>query len=185
MNKATQIVSASLVIAMLLAIPAATTPPTGIPGHSPQTHPEHVRSIESLVAAFYATVSGPKGQARDWDRYRDLFYPGARLSVARSAHGTGVVSGFTIDEYIQAESGYIEKSGYFERSASMQVQRFGQIAHVLSVYESRRGAEDEQPYSRGVNSIQLVESAGRWWIVSVLWQRESEELPVPEEFLRP
>jgi len=183
MNRPGRVVWASLVIAMLFTIPAATTPPPGIPGHAAQSHPEHVRSIDKIVAAFYDTVSGPKGQARDWDRYRNLFFPDARLSVARSAHGTGVVSGFAIDEYIKSEAGYIEKSGYFERSASVQVERFGQIAQVLSVYESRRAAEDEQPYSRGVNSIQLVESAGRWWIVSVLWQRESEELPIPEAFL--
>lgn len=170
--------------AVVLTISAAKAPPHPIPGHSPQSHPEHVRTVEQIVAAFYETVSGPKGQTRDWDRYRDLFFPEARLSVARSAHGTGVVSSFTIDEYVKSESSYIEKSGYFERAASMKVQRFGQIAHVLSVYESRRAAEDEMPYSRGVNSIQLVESGGRWWISSVLWQRETEDLSIPEEFLR-
>ncbi len=171
--------------AFVFTISAASAPPHAIPGHSPESYPEHVRSVEKIVGAFYETVSGPKGQTRDWDRYRDLFFPDARLSVARSAHGTGVVSSFTIDEYVKSESGYIEKSGYFERAASMQVQRFGQIAHVLSVYESRRSAEDERPYSRGVNSIQLVESGGRWWISSVLWQRETEDLAIPQDFLEP
>lgn len=166
-------------------VPAALQPPGGMGPHGADMHPEHVRTIESVVTAFYDTISGPKGQARDWDRYRGLFFPGARLSAARSAHGTAVVDSVPVDEYIQRERRYFEGSGYFEKSVSMRIERFGQIAHVLSVYESRRAAEEEQPYARGVNSIQLVESAGRWWIVSVLWQRETEEFPIPQEFLKP
>lgn len=166
-------------------VPAAVQPPGGMGAHGAAVHPEHVRTVESIVAAMYDTISGPKGQARDWDRYRALFFPGARLSVARAAHGTAVVDSVPVEEYVERERRYLEGSGYFEKSASMRIERFGQIAHVLSVYESRRAAQEEQPYARGVNSIQLVESAGRWWIVSVLWQRETEQFPIPEEFLKP
>ena len=44
--------------------------------------PEDWESPESIVHALYETISGDAGAKRDWDRYRDLFLEGARMSVA-------------------------------------------------------------------------------------------------------
>jgi hypothetical protein len=45
----------------------------------------------------------------------------------------------------------------------------GAIAHVFSAYEARRTA-DGPAFAAGHNSLQLVFSAGRWWVVSCLWE---------------
>src|SRR5262249_44892673 len=37
------------------------------------------RSLDSIVTALYATISGPAGADRDWDRFRALFNPRAKL----------------------------------------------------------------------------------------------------------
>ena len=39
-------------------------------------------SSEAIIAALYDVISGPAGQARDWDRFRGLFAIGARLLPA-------------------------------------------------------------------------------------------------------
>jgi hypothetical protein len=36
---------------------------------------------------------------------------------------------------------------------------------------------------RGINSIQLFYDGHRWWIVSIYWQHESPQHPVPENYL--
>jgi len=36
---------------------------------------------------------------------------------------------------------------------------------------------------RGINSIQLFYDGSRWWIVSIYWQQESPEYPIPEKYL--
>ena len=36
---------------------------------------------------------------------------------------------------------------------------------------------------RGANSLQLVHDRGRWWILSVMWERESPLHPLPAELL--
>lgn len=38
--------------------------------------------MEAILAERYDVISGPAGQARDWDRMRALFVPGARLIPA-------------------------------------------------------------------------------------------------------
>lgn len=36
-------------------------------------------SIDAIVKEAYASISGPKGEKRDWNRFRSLFLPGGRL----------------------------------------------------------------------------------------------------------
>src|SRR3954452_20665591 len=45
----------------------------------PEANPADVESIDAIIKAAYEVISGPAGQARDWDRERSLFWPGARL----------------------------------------------------------------------------------------------------------
>ena len=57
------------------------------------------------------------------------------------------------------------------------------IAHAFSTYESRYMASDPEPFARGINSFQLLHDGTRWWVVSIFWQQESEEHPIPEKYL--
>src|ERR1044071_776789 len=50
-----------------------------------EANPADVKSMDAILAALYDVISGPSGKKRDWDRFRSLFAPGARLipAVAR------------------------------------------------------------------------------------------------------
>ncbi len=48
-----------------------------------------------------------------------------------------------------------------------------------------RTAADSAPFMRGINSIQLLNDGGRWWVVSVFWDAERPGLTIPSEYLRP
>src|SRR5690349_8567433 len=45
----------------------------------PKAKAEDVMSTEAIVAAYYASSSGKAGEARDWNRFKSLFHPDARL----------------------------------------------------------------------------------------------------------
>src|SRR5580698_564307 len=63
------------------AAPAAATTPTA--------NPADVSSVDAIMAATYDVISVPAGKARDWDRFRSLFVPGARLmAVHEDKDGT-------------------------------------------------------------------------------------------------
>lgn len=116
-----------------------------------------VASVDSIVAALYDVISGPKGQARKWDRFRSLFVPGARLIPCGQAKGSETVTSrvFTAEEFVKLASASTDKSGFYESEVSRRVDKFGHIAQVFSTYESRR-EKGEAPFSRGINSIQLL-----------------------------
>ena len=57
------------------------------------------------------------------------------------------------------------------------------ITHAFSTYESRRTKDDAKPFARGINSIQLVNDGTRWWIVTVFWDSERPNNPIPAKYL--
>jgi hypothetical protein len=156
--------------------PAAWAQPATGPRASDTTSPD------AIIAALYDVISGPAGQARDWDRFRGLFAPGARLIPAAPRQDGSIPVALSPDEYIKRANDALLK-GFFEREVSKKVDGFGTILHVFSTYESKRAAADEKPFARGINSIQLMQHGGRWWIVTVLWDQERPDNPIPARYL--
>ena len=158
---------------------AAQTAPT-----IPAADPKDVATMDSIVAAVYDVISGPAGK-RNWDRMRSLFIPGARL-IPTGPRPTGEVGSrvLTVEDYVERAGPRLEKEGFFEREVSRRVEKFGNIAHIFSTYESRHAKDDAKPFARGINSIQLMNDGKRWWIVTIFWQGEDEKNPLPPEYLR-
>ena len=172
--------------------PAAPKPiPGSIASHPdwPVAKPDDVKSIDAIVAAVYDCISGPAGKARDWDRFRSLFVPDARLMPVRTPRpdGTGPrhndISPFTVQDYIDRSSPAMLSTGFAERGVANRVEAFGNIAHVWSTYESRHDFKDEKPFARGINSISLIKDGDRYWVVQILWDSERPGTTIPEKYL--
>jgi hypothetical protein len=147
----------------------------------PTPKPEDVKSIDSIMAAVYDVISGPPGE-RDWGRFRSLFLPTARLTAAtKGPDGNVRLRPMTADEYATRAGGYFLKNGFFEHPVVSRVQTFGNVAQVFSSYESRHTA-GEAPFARGINSFQLLNDGKRWWVVSILWDEERPDNPLPKDF---
>lgn len=152
---------------------------------APMASAADVASMESIVAALYDVISGPAGKKRDWDRMRSLFVPYGRLiPVGKRANGEMGNRAMTVDDYIGGSSKFLEENGFFEQEMAKRTERFGNIAHVFSTYESRQKADDPKPFARGINSIQLMNDGKRWWIVTVFWQGEAADNPLPDKYLK-
>lgn len=150
----------------------------------PAAKPEDVKSIDSIVAALYDVISGPPGAKHDWDRFRSLFLKDARLSAVTSRRGMLRCPSFTPDDYVKLDGPIIEKGGFSEREIARHTDQFANMVNVFSTYESRIKADDKKPFARGINSIQLFNDGQRWWVVSIYWQDESKDNPLPEKYLR-
>lgn len=108
-------------------------PPAAVPAQTPVANPKDVATMDAIVAALYDVISGPAGQKRNWDRFRSLFAPGARLiPTGRRPTGEVVSRVRTPEEYIQGSQILLEQNGFFERQVSLRVERFGNIAHIFS-----------------------------------------------------
>jgi ketosteroid isomerase-like protein len=161
---------------LVLDITNASPPPPG--------KASDVGSLDAIIGALYDVISGPAGQKRDWDRFNSLFVPGARLiPTGKAQDGTVRHRVQTAAEY-QATSGpALEQNGFFEKEVHRVADTYGNITQLFSTYESRRTAADAQPFARGINSIQLLNDGQRWWIVSIFWDSERADNPLPGKYL--
>jgi hypothetical protein len=154
------------------------------PATGPAARPADVASMDAILAALYDAISGPSGAPRDWDRFRSLFVAGARLMpIAHPAGAAAQARVLTPDDYVARVTPMFEQAGFFEREVARRVETYGSLTHAWSTYESRRTREDAAPFASGINSIQLLNDGARWWIVSVLWEPERPDVPLPAIYL--
>jgi hypothetical protein len=154
---------------------------------SSSANPADVESIHAIIAACYDVISGPPGKKRDWARERSLFYPGARLIPTATVPGKTDVDlaplVLDVEGYIARVEPLFEKEGFYETEVARRTEQFGRIAQVWSTYESRHDPAEAKPFMRGVNSFQLFNDGERWWILSIYWQHESSQYPLPDKYL--
>jgi hypothetical protein len=138
-----------------------------------------VNTPSATVTTLYEILSGRAHEPRDWARFRALFTPKAILTPIRRLDGSLAPKTMTVEEYVQSRTAILATTDFFESQSTHRVDVFGAMAHVLSAYESKRSV-NAPPFSRGVNSFQLLcgEDA-TWRIVSILWDIETANNPVP------
>lgn len=141
------------------------------------------RSVESTVHALYEVISGEPGSPRDWDRFKNLFKPEARLIPTRKDDQDNLtIKAMTPEEYVQLFSTRIS-TGFFERELSRKVEEYGTVVHVFSTYETKE-KKDGPVTNRGINSIQLFKDKDRYYVVNIFWCAESMGFPLPDKYLK-
>jgi hypothetical protein len=162
------------------AVPAPADPFASVP----PAKPEDVKSMDAIITALYSVVSGDAGVKRDWNRFRSLFYSGARMIPTGANAKTGKVGAriATPDAYIQANQEFLEGEGFHEQELTRHVDSFGTISQVFSSYEARNKLSDAKPFLRGINSIQLLNDGTRWWIMTIAWAPETAATPLPDRY---
>jgi hypothetical protein len=159
-------------------------PAVPMPAAAQQADPADVESIDAIVTAIYDVISGPAGQPRDAARWHSLFVEGARLiPVGRGDDGVFRPRVITPTDYVERSFEALERNGFFEVEVGRVTESFGQIAHLFSTYESRRNADDAEPFARGINSFQLMNDGSRWWVVSIMWDSERPDNPIPHRYI--
>ncbi len=143
-----------------------------------------VESVDAIIHSLYHVISGPAGEKRNWDRMRTLFIAEGKL-MATGKRPAGIMGKrvMTVEDYIITSGPFLEKDGFFEREIGRKTEQYGSVVHIFSTYDSKRKLEEEKPFMRGINSIQLWNDGKRWWIVSVFWQAETPDNPIPEKYL--
>jgi hypothetical protein len=174
-----------IVLAVFVNQPCAQTanksqPHLDVPAIEPRA--ADVGSLDGLVAAYYDVISGPAGQPRQWSRDRTLYIPDIRfVAMSLDKQGKAVAHVVSHQQYVDNSNEEL-LAGFYEKEIHRVTQRFGNIAHVFSSYESRLKA-DGPVIARGINSIEAFWDGKRWWIASAIWDQERPENPLPSQYL--
>lgn len=153
-------------------------------GNKEALYLEKVQTLDGTIHSLYSVISGEKEVKRDWDFFKFLFKPGAKLIPSAKKDSLYVVRYMSPEDYVNSSGKWLLENGFFEKEISRRVEQFGNIAHVFSTYEAFHSESDEQPFMRGINSVQFLYDNQRWWIVNIYWMQESPKHPIPEVYLK-
>lgn len=143
-----------------------------------------VLTIDSTIKAFYAVISGAKETKRNWTQFKFLFKPDAKLIPSgEDKQGNYRVHYMSPEDYIKSSGPWLIKNGYFEKELHRKTDGFGNIATVVSTFESFNNEADTEPIMRGIKNLQLVFDGLRWWIVNIHWAQETAGHPIPKTYL--
>lgn len=172
---------------ILSGVATAGPDPHGYSQHARPPAPQAVlrqlpATLDEVIAALYAGVSGDADQPRDWEAFSRLFVPGARLTNTRVDAPDGLAGDVLgVTQFAALNDRLFQGRGFHEREVHRETATYGGIAHVWSVYESRR-TRDGEPYARGANSLQLLRTPAGWRILSVTWDHETPAQPLHRRF---
>jgi len=143
--------------------------------------------LDAIIDAIYECMSFDAHELPDYERFGKLFSPGA--CILPPSDDDVSVTAVPLDAFIAisknaiASSNHVAEKGFREWEINRITNQFGSITQVFSTYESEVCLDDSVLSSRGINGIQLVFQANRWWIISLSWDDESPKCPVPDVYL--
>jgi len=146
------------------------------------TAEESLESPEALISELYDLVTIEANSPPDWERVKSMFLENA-IIVLRTSRDSSTV--FTVDGFVQdfmkfIENSNVQKTGFVEKIIKMKPTVFGDIAHVLVLYEASIPGS-QRPPQQGVDSFQLIKKNDRWWIVSITNEIPTPNRPIPLE----
>lgn len=147
-----------------------------------QDYTKDVTTVDAIIKALYEVISGEAEEPRNWDRFRFLFAPDARLvPTVKNADSTNFTYRIlTPEEYITRFSS--RKMGFYEWEVSRKTEEYGTICHVFTTYATKFTKQGEIT-NRGINSIQLLKDKNRYYILHIFWGAENLGFPLPEKYL--
>ncbi|MGA9581887.1 MAG: hypothetical protein WBR13_07975 [Allosphingosinicella sp.] len=140
---------------------------------------EEFGTIDQLMTALYASISGPPG-GQDFELSRRIYHPDVRLVRTRlDKAGRPVAFSFSGEEYEANARALLDGLPFYEIETKRRVVRFGNVAQIFSVYEARTAREGGGLIKRGMNCAHLFNDGTRWWLMHIIWDDEREGVEVP------
>lgn len=139
-------------------------------------------TAENLVTELYKAVTFKAGEKVDWERVKSMFLEQAVIVLRTSRDSSSVfnVNGF-VDDFVNFINKYrVDTIGFSEKIVRMKPIVFGDIAHVLVLYEAHITGSKRAP-QQGVDSFELIKRNGRWWIAAIVNEIPTKERPIPKE----
>lgn len=137
-----------------------------------------VKTIDAIIDAYYDVISGSASDP--WQFERDRYLHSANAVIIKIDEN-GVAERHSLEaEYVPFL--LAPRTDFYEVELKRDISTFGSMAQVWSAYEVRTDP-DRPTQVRGLNSIQLHFSSGRWWIDGWTSEMETGANPLVSLFL--
>jgi hypothetical protein len=139
------------------------------------------RAIDSVVARFFAVFTNKNGKTPNLVELKSICLP--HCMVVKTCGESPVVydlSGFIAPRKKLLNDGELVE--FSEEELWERTDIFGNIAQRFSVYEKSGVLLGDRFETKGMKSIQLINTKAGWKISSVAWDDERTGTSVPSEY---
>jgi hypothetical protein len=141
-----------------------------------------LEAIDLLTRNLYAAISFGAGGKPDLSGLRSLFLPPGNL-INNNEENPLVWDLEAFVEIYRHQIATGAVASFAEEEITGRTEIFGNIAHRFSSYQARVQAGDSEAVILGINSIQFLKTGGVWRVVSIVWNDQKEDRPIPEKYL--
>lgn len=124
--------------------------------------------LDALMRAFYEVISFEDGGAPDWARMASLFSPHARITRL-TPEGIDYLDLKSFRDMAEEMMELGAYTSFYEREIARRADRYGDVMHMASAYETKVSVTAIDHLERGVNSLQLIREKDNWKILSLCW----------------
>ncbi|MCE2029718.1 hypothetical protein [Sessilibacter corallicola] len=135
-------------------------------------------SPENAVQQLWQSLSSDPQQKPNITKLKELLHPNAVIYGASTKNDSPELKIWSANDFVQMLDKKSE-TGFYECEVARKMQIYDRFAHVYSVVESRYRRDQIDPDFVGVNSIQLYLAGDKWQILSIYYQVENPNIPVP------
>lgn len=129
--------------------------------------------IVNLIDLFYKIISGKKSQERNWELFKTLFSPEAKLLPLKHTDNINDILSYSVDEYINRLELYLGENDFYEYGENYKIEVFNNLAYAYSEYKAKRNENDKELIKKGINLIHFVNNGKRWFVSSMQWEDSS------------
>lgn len=136
-------------------------------------------AIVRALSKLYEVISFEEGAEPNWNGLQAVFHERARITRI-TPEGSDYLEP---KSFLAMTRSMVELGAYtsfYEFEVEREVRRFGNMAQVWSLYETRRNRSAAKPLGRGINSIQLICEGDVWRVLGLLWDEQQAERQQPE-----
>lgn len=131
-------------------------------------------AILAMIRSLYEALNWGPDKAPGWDAFKACFHETARLYPSARPMEALSVDAFVERMDAQRQSGNL--ASFSETMLGEDVLVFGNVAVAFSAYETLMNDGDT---SRGLNAFHLAHDGNEWKVLSLAWDNESADLPLP------
>ena len=142
-----------------------------------------VSTLDGIINALYASISFNEGEHPDWDLFRKLMIPDAKLIQVKTDGLDTMDAEIFISRFKEQIKAGTFKS-FYEHEIFRVTNEFSNIAQAFSTYEAKFNPGDSEILGRGINCIEFFREKNRWWIAIITWEVESDSKPIPKHYLQ-
>ena len=154
---------------LLFILLASCSPGDDKSAVGPETQTES-KTIGQLLNNYYQDMS-----VRDWDKYREYFWPRATITTAWQVPGDSAsrVDVTTIDDFIrETPNGPDSQPVFEEKMDSSTITVTNNLATAWVSYSAKFGTPENLSEWKGIDVFTLMRHDGQWKIVSLAFESE-------------